>query len=331
MREIITRRAALSLGAGAAGLGLMPRAARAATLEKPTLKLGLPVPATSFMPVYVAAAQTWKAEGLNVELVSFRGDAEAAQALAGGSVDLTCQSFDGLINLVEANQPVAGFYAGFWQADFAWAARPAIKDWAGLKGKLLGVSTFGSLTDALTRFALRKNGLDPEKDVQIIQAGPARGRMQALQAGRLDGCILSPPDKWTAEDAGMTMLGSQARDVAPEWPKHVFIAMKSFIDANPNTLRALLRAHVAAIRWAKGHKAEVAQIFQKELKYSEKNALRSYAEVIDGYDERGRLPETSMPVFWRIMSEAGTVKEAWPEAKYFDRRFVDAFDSWAPA
>ncbi len=79
------------------------RAAGAAPgkIEKPKLTLGLAVPAASFLPVYVAAARTWKEQGLEVEIVSFRGDAEVSQAMAGGSLDLSLQSFDGLINLIE--------------------------------------------------------------------------------------------------------------------------------------------------------------------------------------------------------------------------------------
>ena len=82
-------------------------------LEKTSLRIGLPVEATSFLPVYVAQAKTWAAQGLDVQLVSFRGDAEVSQALAGDSTDINVQSTNGLINMINAGQPVTGFYAGF--------------------------------------------------------------------------------------------------------------------------------------------------------------------------------------------------------------------------
>ena len=103
--------------------------------EKPKLNFAISVDASSFMPAYVAAARTWKEQGLDVQFNIFRNDAEAAQALAGDSVDVTLQSFDGLLNLITANQPVIGFYAGFAQADFEWFAVASVKKWSDLKGQ----------------------------------------------------------------------------------------------------------------------------------------------------------------------------------------------------
>src|SRR5580692_13020205 len=131
------RRRFVQAGAAAAvstGLSRRALAAPRGALEKPRLTLGIPVDAASFMPVYVAAARTFKPQGLDIEVVSFRGDAEVAQALAGDSIDLSLQSLDGLINLINAGQGVQGFYAGFYQSDFAWFAPPHIKQWKDLKG-----------------------------------------------------------------------------------------------------------------------------------------------------------------------------------------------------
>src|ERR1700682_1434598 len=188
----LSRRSFVQAGSGAGAI-LAARHAGAAPggIEKRKLTLGLAVPAASFLPVYVAAARTWKEQGLEVEIVSFRGDAEVSQAMAGGSLDLSLQSFDGLINLINSKQPVRGFYAGFHQADFAWLAQPAIKSWSDLKGGTIGVSTFGSLTDQLTRFVLRKHGLKPETDVQIMQAGATATRLQLMRSGRLLGALRS--------------------------------------------------------------------------------------------------------------------------------------------
>ena len=61
----------------------------------------------------------------------------------------------------------------------------SIKTWADLKGGTVGVSTFGSLTDQLTRYVLRRHGLKPETDVQIMQAGPSATSIQLLRSRSL--------------------------------------------------------------------------------------------------------------------------------------------------
>lgn len=278
----------------------------------------------------IVTSHTAKEEGLNVEVVAFRGDAQVVQALAASSVDVNLASLNGLINMTNAGQKVKGFYAGFYQADFEWFARREIKSWADLKGKSAGVSTFGSLTDFLTRFALRKHGLEPEKDVQIVQTGGSSNAYSALQAGKIDSAILSPPFKWQAAEGGMSSLGMQAKEVAEEWPKHIYFTTEKFFEENPNTIRALLRAHVKAIRLAKKDRDVAVKSMMDVLKYEKKYAEKAYDEVVTGFDERGLLPTKWMPVFWEIAVAAGDVKEAWPENKLLDRRYVDTFDEWAP-
>jgi NitT/TauT family transport system substrate-binding protein len=330
-RPRLTRRRFAQAGAAAAafaGLGRRALPAALSPLEKPHLTLGIPLDAASFTPVYVAAARTWKSQGLDIELISFRGDAEVAQALAGDSVDLSLQSLDGLINLINAGQPVRGFYAGFHQSDFAWFAQPRIKRWQDLKGGTAGVSTYGSLTDALTRYMLRRNGLTPEKEVAIVQAGTTASMLQALKAGRLTLAILSPPFKWMAQEAGLTLLGTQM-EIAPQWPKHAFLAKSKLIDDNPDTLRAFLRAHVAALRLARAQPALTVDILVERLKWSRAYAERAYAETMPAYDERGSLPDAHMDVFWSIEIAGGTVTEAWPDGRLMDDRFIRSFDDWA--
>lgn len=326
----LSRRRFAQIAAAAAVAGL-PRHAAAVPgpPERTHLTLGIPLDAASFTPVYVAMAKTFKPQGLDIELLSFRGDAEVAQALAGNSIDLSLQSLDGLINLINAGQGVRGFYAGFYQSDFAWLAQPKIKQWKDLKGGTAGVSTYGSLTDQLTRYMLKRSGLEPEKDVQIVQAGTTASMLQALKAGRLALAILSPPFKWMAQEAGFTPLGTQM-DIAPQWPKHAYLAKTPFIDENPNTLRAFLRAHVAALRLARAEPAMTVDVLVERLKWSQDYARRAYAEVMGAYDERGRLPDAHMDVFWSIEIAGGSVKEAWPDSKLLDDRFIASFADWAP-
>jgi NitT/TauT family transport system substrate-binding protein len=332
MASRISRRTLLQTGAGA-GLATLARkpVAAAGPIEKSKLIAAIPVDAASFLPIYLAAGRTWKSQGLDIELTAFRGDAEVSQALIGGSIDFSIQSADGLINMLNTNQPVIAFYAGFHQSDYAWLAQPSIKSWDALKGKTAGVSTFGSATDQLTRYALRRHGLVPEKDVQIVQAGPPASIAQALKSERLAIGILAPPMNWIVADAGLNILGSQGEEIAPQWPKHVFVAKKKFLDDNPNTVRAILAAHVAAIRLARADRALVVATYMERLKFQKPYAERACDAIVPGYDERGALPDPkSMEVFWSLQIERGEAKEPWPNARILDDRFIRTFAEWAP-
>src|ERR1700683_3895045 len=146
-------------------------------------------------------------------------------------------------------------------------AQPAVKPWNDLKGGTIGVSTFGSLTDQLTRYVLRKHGLTPGTDVQVMQAGPSATSIQLLRSGRLLAAIQSAPTKWVAQDAGLPVLGTQANEIAPQWPKHAFVARSKFLDDYPGTVRAFLRAHVAAIRLARADRELSVKVLVDQVKY----------------------------------------------------------------
>src|SRR3989304_4318446 len=107
-----------------------------------------------------------------------------------------------------------------------------------------------------------------------------------MQSGQLDASILSPPFKWLAADIGMTRLATQRKDVAEKWPKHVYYAQESFIAQNPNTLRALLRAHVRAIQRARANAAETAQVLVEAVKFDPQVGKRAYDDAIEDCAER---------------------------------------------
>jgi len=318
------------VAAAVAGAALPVRPARAA-LEHPQIRFGVSVDSTYMLPEYLAATQTWKTEGLSGELISFRGDAECMQALAGDSLDIMTGSTASLINVITSGQPIIGFYSGFHVAGFYWYAVSSVKSWNDVRGKVVGVSTFSSLIDSLTRYVLTKHGLVPERDVQLIQVGGSAQSYQALKSGRIALAALSTPFNYRAQADGMTLLGVQPKEVAPEWPAQCMMAKKSFINENPNTIRAVLRAHVKALRLAHANRALCVNLFVDRLKYSTEDAERAYDEALPTFDERGRLPsEKTMKIFWDIEQQSGAVKEPWPTSRFLDPRWIDTFRSWAP-
>jgi NitT/TauT family transport system substrate-binding protein len=324
----LSRRAFVA-GSLAAGIAA-PAFAAGGTPERTQLKVGVPLNAATLLPVYLAIDRTYKDQDLDVQLYAFRGDADVAQALAGDSVDFNVASLTGLINLIGAGQPVMGFYSGFYQANFSWLAVPSVKTWTDLKGKTIGVSTYGSETDALTRYVLERHHLVPEKDVQIIQAGGSPSAFQAMRSGKLTAAIMAAPFKWQAQDEGMTLLGTQAQEVSPQWPIHMFMTKTKFISQYPNTVTAILRAHVNAIRFAHAQRDVAVSALMDHVKLTKPYAERAYAEIIPDYNERGTLPAKSMPVFWTISERTGDVKAPWPPAKFLDDQYIKTFSQWSP-
>src|ERR1035438_6014107 len=198
--------------AALAGCGRSPAvtASTGSALEKTHLTIGLAVPGATYLPLYVAVDQgTFAKQGIQAELVEFRGGADVIRAVVSGSLDVGVVGLSEITSGIDAGQPLKAFYAGFNIPDFDWYGVSSVKSLAEAKGKRIGITQYGSSTDFITRYALMVNGLDPSKDVQIVQAGPPSTRLAAMQAGQLDVSIFSTPEKFLAADRGYHLVYSQ--------------------------------------------------------------------------------------------------------------------------
>ena len=302
------------------------------SLEKTHLTIGLSVPGATYLPLYVGVDEgTFAKQGIQADVVEFRGGADVIRAAVSGSIDVGVVALAEITSGIDAGQPLKAFYAGFNIPDFDWYGASSIKSLADAKGKRIGITQYGSSTDFITRYALTVNGLDPAKDVQIIQAGPPSTRLAAMQAGQLDISIFSTPEKFLAADRGYKLIYSQ-KQLSEDYPQHLFFAMESFLAKHPNTVKALLRGHTLAVRLAKQDRDRAEQSLIKHLQIDPKYVDRTYEDVIDHLYEDGRLPnEKSLEVFFDMGIKAGRYKERWPLAKFWIPIYVDTYSQWSPA
>lgn len=299
--------------------------------EKSKITLGMSVSTATYLSVYLALDQgLFKKEGLTVEPVVFRGGSELVKGVVGGSIDIGSCSLASMSLGISAGQKIKIFYAGINATPFYWLAIPKIKSIADAKGARFGVTRYGSNTDFLTRYALRVNGLDAEKDVQIIQGGASAVRLAAMDKGQLDVNIFASPDNFLASDKGYNLILSQ-KDFMKESCMQDFWSTEKFIKENPNTIRAFLRGQVQGVRLAKKDRALSIKTLIERAGLEEKYAARAYDEMINVLYEDGRLPDKkSMDVFWEMGIMGGDYTEAWPRGKYFDSTFVDTYSKWKP-
>lgn len=302
-------------------------------LEKTDLTIGLPVAASTFLPLYLADEDgLFVNEGLDIEFVTFRGGSDLIKAVVAGSVDIGITSLAGVTLGIAADQPLKAFYAGFNIPAFAWYAVPGIPsmDADAVRGKRLGVTRYGSSTDFLTRYVLVSRGLDPMRDVQIVQGGDSPTRLAAMDAGQLDINILNPPETYVAEDRGYVRILSQS-DLADDYPFHVFFATERFIATHPKTLLALLRAHVLGVRRTKNDRPHALDVMIRRGRVDPQYADRSYDGFMPYIFEDGRLPsDRGLEVFFDMGVQAGQYDDRWPRDRYWLSHYVDTFDAWKP-
>ena len=324
---------ALGLAALAVACGCAGRApASVAGIEQPHLKIGIISVTATYVPLYLAVDDgLFAKEGLQVDLLPFRGGSDLIKAVVAGSADVGVVSLAEVTSAIAAGQPMKAFYGGFNVPAFDWYAVPSIHSLAEAKGKRFGVTQYGSSTDFLTRYALASKGLDPARDVQIVQGGDSPTRLAAMQAGQIDVNIFAPPDTFVAAERGYTRILRQ-KDLAPDYPYHVFGAMDAFIVSHPNTLKALLRGFILGLREAKRNKPRAIEALVKRIQMDPKYAGPTYDDLIGYLFEDGRLPSAQgLDLFFEMGIKAGRFTSHWPREQYWTPVFADTFAQWKPA
>jgi NitT/TauT family transport system substrate-binding protein len=337
-RSIRARSRRFPRGAAAAAfliisLTILPAVSRAPDQkpENPNLTIAVSVTDSTFLPIYLAAdAGLFKAEGLDPKILSFHGGSDLTRAVVAESVQIGLASPTSVLAAISAGQNVKVFFGGFNQAPFSWYAVPAIKTMAQARGKRFGISRFGSATDALTRFALTQAGLDPQKDAKIVQTGGSSAALAAMETGQIDVGIFSIPSNFTASDRGYNLIARQS-DFMPDFPVQSFYAEVKYLDANPRTVKAVLRAFIRAVALAKANKPLAVKVLAVRTGLTEQYAARAYDQLVDGWREDGRLAtEQGMANFFKMAIASGDVDRVWAKDQYWDNRFMATIGEWKP-
>jgi NitT/TauT family transport system substrate-binding protein len=145
-----------------------------------------------------------------------------------------------------------------------------------LKGKRIGISRYGSLTDAALREALRHYNLTPDKDVTIVQAGGEGERLAALRAKALDGAMLSGDQRFQAEKLGFHVVVDLSK-LPIEYPNNGIVVRKHFAGTNRDTVKRFLKAWVEGTKIFKTDRDVSLRVLGKYLKTQDPEVLaKSY-------------------------------------------------------
>ena len=147
-----------------------------------------------------------------------------------------------------------------------------IKTTSDLKGKKIGVSSPGSSSDIATRVALKKMGLDPDKDVAIQAVGSAANRTAALLSGAIQGGVSQPPDSLTLEAKGFHVLYDLASQKLPSANTSVAVR-RSYIASSKDVVQRYIDSIVQGIKKLKSDKAFGVSVLKKYFNSTDEAAM----------------------------------------------------------
>ena len=253
----------------------------------------------------LSAAQTYgffRSQGLFAELIVMR-PSTSLQTLMSGDLDFSTALASG------ARASVSGLPLRMTMAltvgqDFSLVVRPEIRRVEDLKGKTLAVSGIGEFTDVGTRIVLRKYGLTPETDVKLRALyGNHPLRLSALQAGQIDGTVMSMPFNKMAVKMGFREL-VQLRDFI-KTPQGGLMTTLQKIRGEPDMILRTVKATLQGNRFLKENKVEFTKLLAKESGVHDPVvAGLIHEEIVKLYSDTGIVSDDAMQEFIANAKEA---------------------------
>ena len=281
--------------------------------------ISAPSKSLSWFPVHLAREKGfYRAEGLELDYVVMKPQV-ALQALIAGDVDYTT-ALGSTIRAALRNVPLRVVMTIADKPLFALIARPEIRSVEDLKGKLLGISSFGASTDTYARALLRRFKLTPNQDVKILALGGGGNRIAAMETGAIDAALIEAPYNVMLERKGFRKI-LFVGDVIPS-PLAGFGTRLEKIHKQPDEIRRLVRATLRGIQYAKANQRESIRSIMKWADMSEELADGSYEMAASSWSATGAA---SAPGLQTAMEEIRTELklDAAPDpARAFDWSFV---------
>jgi len=263
--------------------------APAAALDR--IRIAVSNPNMPNLTVAVAQKQGFfKDENVAAEIIRMNPNV-AITALSTGDVDY-CQLFGAVVGGAIAGLPVrivAG-YLDTWPVTLI--AQPEIKSLTDLRGKTLGISSFGATPEVAARLMIKQAGIDPEKEIKILALGSDAARLTALKQRVVDVVVISPPADTQMEKQGYKILAR-----AYELFSFPYLGLGTHlrkIREKPDEIRRVIKATIRANRFIRDNRDDAVKTLIAWGKVEREFAYASYDALKNLFNADGSVPEDGL-------------------------------------
>ena len=275
---------------------------------------------TSF-PILETARQKgfFQKEALNVSIVYMRGGIDI-KALLTGDADLGTGSTTALTAFV-AGAPLRVIMSLNAYVDQGLYAQPKYRSLAQLKGQPIGSLNPGGLVDTLLRRILIQGGLQPERDVVILNMGGTPERYAALKSGTLAASMLSAPHSLRAEKEGFTKLAA-TRDYVNVSGTGL-VAHVDQIKKRPTMIKRFMRASLRGMNFIRENRSETIQMIVREFGMDQEIAALAYKQLLELLSPDGKNRVDGYQLLVDFARAAQKVDRPISAAQFIDETLLD--------
>jgi ABC-type nitrate/sulfonate/bicarbonate transport system substrate-binding protein len=262
----------------------------------------------------------FKSEGLNVEILNIRGEL-AAKITSVGEVDFFTQGFSGL-NAAMRGLPLKILMIVDEKPDWDFIAQPQIKRFAQLKGAAVGILSIGGTVAVVTREMLRRNNLDPAKDVNLMVMGGNDMRFISLKGKAIQATLLDAANSYRAQKEGYTKLAA-AGDYVSEYISGGIVTSAERIKQAPDRIARFMTAALKGYWFFTTRREASINYMMQFLKTKDRESVSAiYDASVKVMTRDGIVEDKVLQAVVDDAQRAAGVKKEVRTADYFDFSFL---------
>ena len=256
---------------------LLAQIGAAQTREKIRVALGSISVSSSLFPI-AQQVGIFPKYGIDMEPIYFGGGMNSIAAVTSNSVQFLAAGATATVGARLGGIDIMILSVQSNKFDYSVFVAPEIKTVHDLKGKIVTGTRPGASADSAMRLYLRKNGLEPDKDVIFISVAESQqGRLNALMRGAVSGTVLAPPFSNIARQAGYREL-ADLRKTDIEYAGNSIAANIPYIKSHPQLVENFLKGYIESLYFFRSQKERTIAGIMKFLKISDR------ARAEEGYD-----------------------------------------------
>ena len=248
---------------------------------KPLKKVRVGVPSIGMGNIIIFITKEGKLfekHGLDAEVITVMGSGIGSKALISGNLDIIPIATPTVIAANLAGADMAILAHTMPAVVHALMVRPDIKRPEDLKGKKIGVSSLGSLTDFLVRSIAKKKGLNPDRDITLLSTGGSdTERVMALKAGAVDASAVGHPGYGVARKMGFSMLWDSAKELDYPWME--ITTRRAAIKSDRELIMQYMKAHLEGIALFKTNRDFSVKVIKKVMKLNDDELVNESYDI----------------------------------------------------
>ncbi|HWH75837.1 MAG TPA: ABC transporter substrate-binding protein [Candidatus Binatus sp.] len=255
------------------------------------IRIGFPDLAAQFVPLPLAEMKGFfQEEGLQAEFIRIR-PAVSSAAMVAGEIDYDAVIGNG-IGAAIRGFPVKIVASFVPAAPMALIARPEFKSVPELRGKAIGLNTFGGTLESIARLIFKHYGLDPDKDAKFLPTGTLDSRFAAMKQGLTAATLGSPPIDFLGKKLGFIVI-ARAQELF-NFPASGLVASVKKIKEKPDEIKRVIKAGIKANRYIHQNREGTLSVLSAWLKIDKEIAAVTYDSIVKAYNDDGSVPESGL-------------------------------------